>query len=126
MLKGREIRLPDGHWFTDKGGFKRSKIRTRWWLNGKGRTYREVVFPRCDDLPETVLPADVEAELPGYPEDAAPVFLGHYWLPANDPKTSVTANVACLDYGVAKSGPLVAYRWNGSGHLADEGFVAVE
>jgi hypothetical protein len=126
LLKGREIRLPDGHRFTDKEGCKRSKIRTRWWLNGKGRTYREVVFPRCDDMPATTLPADVEVELPGYSLNAAPVFVGHYWLPGNDPKTPVTTNVACLDYSVAKKGSLVAYRWNGSGPLKDDGFVAVE
>lgn len=124
LLKGREIRLPDGRRFLDKSGFSRSKIRTKWWLNGAGRTFRDMVFPDNDEIPAVPLSADMAPALRGYAEAAAPVFVGHYWLPPQHPKTPVTANVACLDYSVAKGGPLVAYRWNSSEPLRDDGFLS--
>jgi hypothetical protein len=61
-----------------------------------------------------------------YAEEDKPVFVGHYWLPPDEPKSPLTPNIACLDYSVAKGGPLVAYRWNGAGPLRDEGFVTSE
>src|SRR4051812_17938497 len=39
-----------------------------------------------------------DPESPGeYPEDAKPVFFGHYWLSAERPEL-LAGNVACLDY----------------------------
>lgn len=116
-----------GHYsHPDKQGFHRSNIRPRWWLAGAGRTFRDVVFPACDDIPVLPVPADLESTLPGYAETATPVFMGHYWLAPDSPRTPVTTNVVCLDYSVARGGPLVAYRWNGAGPLADAGFVTSE
>jgi hypothetical protein len=126
LLKGREIDLPEGLRLADKEGRARAQIRTKWWLRGAGRTYRDLIFPDRDDVPAVAVADELAATLPGYAEDGVPVFVGHYWLPSHHPKAPVTANVACLDYSVAKGGPLVAYRWNGAGPLAAAGFVAVE
>jgi hypothetical protein len=126
LLKGREVQLPDGYRFSDKSGFSRSKIRAKWWLSGEGRTYRELVFPECDTIPAIPVPAENAPTLTGYGDEAAPVFMGHYWLPSDYPMAPLTKNVACLDFSVAKGGPLVAYRWNGAGPLADAGFVSSE
>jgi len=57
-----------------------------------------------------------------YPTDAKPVFVGHYWLSAEQPET-LSNNVACLDYSVAKGGFLCAYRWNGESKLRNDNFV---
>ena len=126
LLKGREIALPDGYRFADKHGVSRSEMRTKWWLSGNGRTFRELVFPASDDIPAIPVPADLASALTPYPGDAPPAFVGHYWLPPNHPMTPLAANVACLDYSVAKGGPLVAYRWDGAGPLVDIGFVSSE
>jgi hypothetical protein len=52
--------------------------------------------------------------------------VGHYWLPPSHPKAPLAANVACVDFSVAKGGPLVAYRWDGAGPLAESAFVTSE
>jgi hypothetical protein len=67
--------------------------------------------------------ATIDAAAP-YPADAKPVFIGHYWLSATRPAL-LAANVACLDYSVAKGGFLCAYRWDGERKLTNEHFVWV-
>lgn len=123
LLKGREIELPNGHRFEDKHGLSRSKIRVKWWLPGSAGTYRDLVFPESDSIPDLPVAASELATLPGYPTTAAPVFVGHYWLPAHYWKGPLATNVACLDYSVAKGGPLMAYRWNGESVLEAAGFM---
>ena len=126
LLKGREIELPEGYRFADRHGLIRSNMRTRWWVAGNGLTFRELVFPASDDIPALPVPAELASALTAYPVDAPPVFVGHYWLPGGDPKAPLTNNVACLDYSVARGGPLVAYRWDGPGPLAASGFISSE
>jgi hypothetical protein len=123
LLKGMEVSLPDGYFFDDKEGFRRGKIRIKWWLNGCGKTYRELVYPDCNTVPEFKVPSAETDCLPGYPEDSPPVFVGHYWLPPAPPSLPAR-NVACLDYSVAKGGPLVGYRWDGERQLDPGKFVS--
>ncbi len=124
LLKGREIELPDGYRFADRHGVSRSGMRTKWWVSGEGLTFKELVFPASDDIPAIPLPADLASALAPYAEDAPPAFVGHYWLAPSHPRAPLTRNVACVDFSVAKGGPLVAYRWNGQGPLTDAGFVS--
>jgi len=42
-----------------------------------------------------------------------------------DRPARLAANVACLDYSVAKGGSLCAYRWDGEKEINDEKFVTV-
>ena len=58
--------------------------------------------------------------------DAPPVFIGHYWLSdalMGESPQLVAPNIACLDYSVAKGGPLTGYRWDGAGPLNAANFV---
>ena len=126
LLKGREVKLPDGYRFADKHGVSRFEMRTKWWVSGDALTFRELFFPASDDIPAIPVPPDLASSLTPYPDDAPPAFVGHYWLPGGDPKAPLAKNVACLDYSVARGGPLVAYRWDGAGPLADSGFVCSE
>ena len=71
------------------------------------------------------MPEKLIASLTPYPSDADPVFFGHYWLQADRP-SRLAANVACLDYSVAKGGSLCAYQWDGERELRDEKFVRVD
>lgn len=124
ILKGKEAKLPDGATFKDKDGHVRTEIRTRWYLAPDGHSYRTYALQTDEincglELHETVIAAAAP-----YPADAKPVFVGHYWLSAEQP-TVLADNVACLDYSVAKGGFLCAYRWNGEQKLSNKNFVRV-
>ncbi len=124
VLKGKEMHLPDGHFYRDKDGHERGSVRVKWYEDPTGHTYRTYALQtdlfECDmDLPESLL-----SEARPYPENAPPVFIGHYWLSATSP-SRLAHNVACLDYSVAKDGFLCAYRWDGEPQIDDDKFVTV-
>ncbi len=78
-----------------------------------------------EGLPLRSLPDNVIGPVTPYPPDSRPVFFGHYWLRADRP-SRLAANVACLDYSVAKGGSLCAYRWDGENEIDDKKFVTVK
>ena len=122
LLKGLEVPLPAGVTLRDKSGHARAEMRVRWWLPPAGLTYAALALPHHADAPADLLDG-AHARWPGYPAEAPPVFLGHYWLPPE--KIALLApNVACLDYSVGTGGPLVAYRWEGERALDPTHFVA--
>jgi hypothetical protein len=122
LLKGRECRLPKGVVFQDKEGHSRNVMRTRWYENPNGHTYRTYAFQSAAIECDLELDRSVIAAAEPYPDRAKPVFIGHYWLSAQQPSV-LAPNVACLDYSVAKGGFLCAYRWSGEYRLQDENFV---
>ena len=123
LIKGKEIRLPEPHTFTDKGGVVRRDIRTKWWLSGEGHTFHSLCMPECDTVPK--VPVDTAALKLGYAPTEPPVFVGHYWLPPATPEL-LAPNVACVDYSVAKEGGmLTAYRWDGERVLDAAKMVSV-
>jgi hypothetical protein len=116
ICKGPEIVLPAGTFFSDKDGKMRHEVRVRWWLPDV-RTFQEagIVPPGHEgSLPDAPLPA----EWKGHPYDGPPVLFGHYWF--SGPPQVISAKFACLDYSVAKGGPLLAYRFDGERELASE------
>jgi hypothetical protein len=125
VLKGKEGKLPDGASFQDKDGHVRTEIRTRWYLAPNGHTYRTYAFQSDEIACDLGLDEAVIAAATPYPATAKPVFVGHYWLSAERPKT-LADNVACLDFSVAMGGFLCAYRWNGEQKLSNENFVWVK
>ena len=123
LLKGKELKLPEGNSFPDAEGVKRHDIRVRWWDKG-ATSYREAYIG--PEFARTHIPEDdiKGLHLVEYSHEAPPLFLGHYWLEGT-PKP-LAANIACLDYGVAKrDGKLVAYRWDGERTLSADKFVWV-
>ena len=122
VLKGKEAALPEGIVIKDGSGFVHTDMRTRWYLPPQGHTYRTYALQSDEiacDLP--LEQAVIEAAAP-YPTTAKPVFVGHYWLPAQQPEL-LADNVACLDFSVANGGFLCAYRWDGEQKLSNEHFV---
>ena len=116
ICKGPEIALPGGLSFSDKDGKIRHEVRVRWWLPEAG-TFREaaIVPPgREAEIPDAPLPA----EWKGHPYSGPPVLFGHYWF-SGTPQV-ISSKFACLDYSVAKGGPLVAYRFDGEAVLSSE------
>lgn len=123
LLKGKEIPLPAGQSFFDKEGTERHHIRVRWW-DRNARTYKEAYMG--DESARTHIPEDRLAvdHVIEYSHEDPPCFVGHYWL-WGEPKP-LAANIACLDYSVArKRGKLVAYRWDGERKLDECKFVCM-
>jgi hypothetical protein len=116
VCKGPEVTLPDGRSFADKEGKVRHEVRVRWWLP-EAKTFRDaaIVPPGGEDqVPDVPLPDTWK----GHRYEGPPVLFGHYWL--TGPPQVISGQFACLDYSVAKGGPLVAYRWDGETELRTE------
>jgi hypothetical protein len=123
VLKGKEIRLPEGYHYYDKEGHKRTQIRARWFERPScGTRYQDYVL-QADSI-ECAIEMDEStvSSIEPYAHEAPPVLLGHYWLKAERPER-LTSNVACIDYSVAKGGFLCAYRWDGESELQNDKFT---
>ena len=125
VLKGKEVRLPEGKSYFDEDGNERFAVRTKWFSSPVNKTYASYALTTADGLPTDALPASLIESVTPYPPDADPVFFGHYWLRDEYPSYQ-TPNVACLDYSVAKGGSLCAYRWDSKVPLRNDKFVMVE
>ncbi len=125
LLKGKEIRMPNGQTFPDKDGNPRHHVRMKWW-DATARTYLETFLGpdvARSHIPEDPINVDHLIE---YSHEEPPVFFGHYWMDTEEPQV-LAANIACLDYSVAAKGggKLVAYRWDGERELSNDKFVYV-
>jgi len=116
VCKGREVDLPAGVSFQDKEGKVRHEVRVRWWQEDLS-TYRKAVIGPPDDM-EKIPDAPMPAEWVAHPYSGPPVLFGHYWF-TGTPQV-ISPRFACLDYSVARDGPLVAYRWDGEAELSSE------
>ncbi|WP_110665967.1 metallophosphoesterase [Salinicola halophilus] len=123
LTRGVQLALPDGMTIRSANGVDRRAFRTHFWCE-RPHTYGDVVF-QPDSLPDVlegrVLDAAERERLVWYPEEAPPLFVGHYWcrgVPA-----VVRDNIACLDYSAIDAGRLVAYRWSGETSLTADRFV---
>lgn len=125
LLRGTDLRLPDGLAMDGRDGLTRRFFRTRFWADDP-QTYADVVF-QPDPLPEAVANrrlSDAEKQrLLSYPLSEPPVFVGHYWRDGS--LTPLKANVACIDYSAVKYGRLVAYRMDDERILSADNFVWV-
>jgi len=122
-LKGKEIKIPDGLFFTDKDGTKRNKIRIKWWEDPTKMTYKSISVKASKELPEEPIKLSELKYLNFYSSKDKMVFFGHYWL--EGPPAMYKNNVCCLDYSVAKEGKLVAYSLDAEKILDKNKFIAV-
>lgn len=128
LLKGWEIKLPQGYVFYDKDNNPRHNIRTRWWEDASA-SYRDLAIVPGEQIYQ--IPNDKQVstdQLPGY-DDHKPLFVGHYWLKGIP--EPLTSSIACLDYSVVdpNRGKLCAYRLDTKGEimpLSSERFVWVD
>jgi hypothetical protein len=119
-LKGKEAPLPDGKFFLDKDGHKRTDIRIKWWINPLNKEYEELSLLELDGIKGLKYNSE---NLDFYPKDARPVFFGHYWL-KGEPNL-YQGNICCLDYSIAKEGHLAAYSFDGENKLTNDKFTCV-
>ncbi len=125
LLRGTDLRLPEGLTITGRDGYVRHFFRTKFWAESP-QTYADVVF-QPDPLPEAIaqrpLTADERKQLLSYPASEPPVFVGHYWMKGTP--APLKPNVACIDYSAVKYGKLVAYRMDDETVLSRDKFVQV-
>ena len=110
-LKGKELSMPGGGYFTDKQGEKRTEFRLKWWENPAEMTYKSISVEPIDTLPEDTIDRSELKSTDYYQSRDKPVFFGHYWLKGEP--SLYKDNICCLDYSVANEGKLVAYRFDG-------------
>jgi len=122
-LKGKEIKIPEGLFFTDKDGTKRNEIRIKWWEDPTKMTYKSISVKASKELPEEPIKLSELKYLNFYSSKDKMVFFGHYWL--EGPPAMYKNNVCCLDYSVAKEGKLVAYSLDNERILDKNKFIAV-
>jgi len=122
-LKGKEIKIPDGHYFTDKDGTKRTEIRIKWWDDPAEMTYKSISVEPIENLPERPIEISKLKTLDFYSVNEKKVFFGHYWL-KGEPSV-YRENICCLDYSVAKGGKLAAYRLNEEINLESKNLIYV-
>ena len=114
LTKGVYLRLPSDLRVRNNKGVTPRMVRVRWWDVPDNKTFNEISFESKFTLPEYTVPPQILPETYPYPEDAPPVFFGHYWRSgAVKPER---LNAVCLDYSIGKGDRLVAYRHKG--HLA--------
>lgn len=125
VVKGVELRMPNGHTQVDTNGIVRKDMRVRWWGEIAGLSWEEIAFPARPGLPEGPAVLDGLDAILDYGEDEPPVFFGHYKL-IGYPAAIQAPNVACLDFGLGHGGQATAYRWSGERALSAENFVQVK
>ena len=122
-LKGREMKIPDGLFFTDKDGTNRSEIRIKWWEDPAEMIYKSISIEPLENLPELPVGITSLKTTHFYSAEDKKVFFGHYWLKGEP--SLYKQNICCLDYSVAKNGKLVAYRFDDEKELHNQKFTFV-
>lgn len=122
-LKGKEMKMPEGLFFTDKDGTERTEFRIKWWENPAEMTYKSISVDPIDTLPNHPIELSELESQDFYKDTSKNVFFGHYWREGEP--TLYKRNICCLDYSVAKGGKLVAYRMDGEKRLKNSKFMYV-
>ncbi len=124
LITGKKINLPPDVYHIDKYNIKLNDIRAKWWKNLDNKKYKDASLINMKNLPDIVIPDEYLTDITGYPENAPPVFFGHYRLKG---EIKIQApNVCCVDYGLGECRNLVAYRFDGEQVLDNSKFVCVK
>jgi len=126
LLRGTDMRLPDGLTLTGGDGLTRAFFRAKFWEDDP-QTYGDIVF-QPDALPEEVastpLSSSQKNNLLRYGVDEPLLFVGHYWRSGRP--SAIRPNLACLDYSAVLYGKLVAYRLDQEAVIDPHKFVWVD
>lgn len=116
LMKGMEYPLPEGVYFWDKSNTtRRAAVRIKWWEQTQGMNkVKDFGISLNEENPKNKEVLDTEIDLPNHFDltqvlKEKPIFFGHYWLRGDEPH-QLAPNAYCLDWSVAGSGFLCAYR----------------
>jgi hypothetical protein len=121
LLKGIEVKLPEGVAFRDKDGIERDNTRVRWW-DPHARTLGAAAL--ANDLPQHVYGWALDDGVLPASTSRKPTFFGHYWMRGTP--TLLGHDCVCVDYSAGKGGPLTAYRFTPGEPLRQDRFVWVD
>ena len=124
LTKGVYLRLPSDLRVRNNKGVTPRMVRVRWWDVPDNKTFNEISFESKFTLPEYTVPPQILPETYPYPEDAPPVFFGHYCRGAGP--FVIKHNVCCVDSCVTGTNVLSAYRWDGEKELSAEKLIQVK
>lgn len=128
LLRGINLRLPDGLSIEGQDGLSRSFFRAKFWEQEPAPTTWEELAFQPDPLPEAAarqaIPPGYYQELIHHQRDNPMLFVGHYWRDGTP--GPILPNLACLDYSAVNGGRLVAYRLGDERQIKPENFVWVE
>lgn len=124
LTKGVYLRLPADLRVRNNKGVTPRVVRMEWWDSPENKTFEELSFESKFTLPQYTVPKEILSKTYPYPEDAPPVFFGHYCRGAGP--LIVKGNVCCIDSCVTGSGVLTAYRWDGEQQLSTKNIVQVK
>lgn len=119
MTCGLEIKLRDGQYILDKAGHKHNELRIADWRHWARSIADVALVPKGQE--DALNGIEWPEELQLNRIEGAPVFIGHHWFSGMPVLES--EKLACLDWSVAKGGPLVAYRWDGESELREDKLV---
>ena len=122
LIKGPEVKLPKNMAKIESDGSKRDTIRISWWPT-KTENLSDILVTTKKHK-ESLLGVRLSSLKNRFIyTDKKPVFFGHYWF-SGSPEV-INEKMACLDYCGGKSGPLVAYRWDGEENLSSDKIITV-
>ncbi|MFZ5430124.1 MAG: metallophosphoesterase [Bacteroidota bacterium] len=98
-------------------------FRVKWWEDPAGKSFHDLSFESKFHLPDYRIPPEIYPVYDVYPEDAPPVFFGHYCR-GRGPHV-IRGNICCVDACVTTRKTLAAYRWNGEKSLTPDNMVFV-
>ncbi len=128
LLRGINLRLPDGLSVQGQDGLSRSFFRAKFWEQEQiPKTWSELAF-QPDPLPAAAagqpIPPGYYQQLIRHDRTNPMLFVGHYWR--NGQPGPILPNLACLDYSAVNGGRLVAYRLGDEQQIRPDNFVWVE
>lgn len=103
ILKGVEVKLPEGLYFNDKDGHTRNAVRVTWWSDSDSKLND---ISRQRDLDLSHIDMDLTQQVPFYGLDEPLCVIGHYWMQGK-PKP-MSDNVICVDFSVVSGNGLTA------------------
>ena len=96
-------------------------FRIRWWETPEGKSFQNWSFESKFRLPNYTIPPEIYPRFEIYPEDAPPLFFGHYCR-GRGPFV-IRKNLCCIDSCITSHKMLSAYRWNGESELDPQQIV---
>ncbi len=119
--KGVDFQLPKDLLIFDDEGRPHRSFRMKWWESSENKTFKEVSLESRFELPSYTIPKEILQARNPYPKDDPIVFFGHYCL--RECCGIFADNLCCVDSCIARTGKLMAYRWNGEKKLDKANFV---
>lgn len=124
LTKGVNLKMPGDLRIVNNKGVSPRSIRTCWWEESLGKTFKELSFESKFKLPEYTVPRELLPNTHPYPEDSPIIFFGHYCR-GKGPYI-IKPNICCVDSCVTGTGKLIAYRWENEKVLNMNNLVEVE